>query len=357
MLNPKPILGLSGGAKVASLSYADLLKDLGPKLEIPKFEGGESVLECAIAYIECGWWILPIRRGSKNPGSILGEGWPQKSSRDVGQARSWFSQDSNLGIALHTGKSCAFVLDVDDYAELKHELRKILKSSRAPFQSTRSNDPERGHYIFSVPFHKKYSNSPGDLGKKWGEIRTGNSVIVVYPSSHEKASVGGRYTWAVSGEVPLVPDEISEKLREKKSSELSFSAVQTLEAAELESFIQSLNGSLAIELLQIRADNANHNFASGSRHNALVQFLLGGFIEARAGLYAAADLLDVALNLFLRVKPRDEWTSSREFLDVARWAAAAARQEPEEHLNQVRETGLALLQPGVKAWLKAVSNV
>jgi hypothetical protein len=342
---------------MTSLSYEDLLRDLGPRLEIPAFRGDESVLECALAYIECGWWILPIRKGSKNPGSILGDGWPQKSSSDIDQAQSWFGHGSNFGIAVHTGKSGAFVLDVDEYAELKTDMREIIKSSKAPFQSTRSNDPERGHYIFSVPSNKSYSNSPGGLGKNWGEVRTGNSVVVVYPSSHEKAIAGGRYTWVVSGEVPFLPDGISVKIREINRSHSDVASIHTLEDAELETFVRSLNGNLANELLQFRAENAHEKFASGSRHNSLVKFLLEGFIEARAELYAASDFLDIALKAFLRVKPREQWTSSREFLDVARWAAAAACLESEEDLHQVRETGLALLQPGVKAWLKAVSNV
>ena len=342
---------------MTSLSYADLVKDLGPTLKIPAFKGGETLLECANAYIDCGWWILPIRNGSKNPGSILGAGWPQKSSNDKGQAEIWFKNATDVGIALHTGKSKAFVMDVDAYKRLVAILRKVLKKSASPFQSTRSDDPDRGHYIFALPANTKYSNSPGALGKEWGEIRTGNSVIVAYPTTHVKADVGGRYKWIVSGDVPILPTDIASKLRKVYSTHGSIESVRTLDDEALEQFAISLNAEVAPELLQMRIKDSRLKFATGSRHNALIQLLLLGFTEARAGLYSATELIDLSLKVFLQYKPREEWTTSREFLDAVRWAAAAAQLESEETLVQVRETGLALLQPGVKEWLKAVSNV
>jgi len=99
---------------MSPLNFEDLLSDPNPKLVIPQFSGDESVRECAHAYLECGWWVVPVSKGTKNPGSILGKSWHQKSSNSHAQIDQWFAMYPERGIALHMGKSGAIAIDVDD---------------------------------------------------------------------------------------------------------------------------------------------------------------------------------------------------------------------------------------------------
>lgn len=342
---------------MTSISFAELVNPIIPKLSIPTFQGNESVLECAYKYADCGWWIVPIKKGTKNPGSILGKGWPELSSNAKIQLKAWFEDYPDRGIALHAGPSGAYICDVDEPEELSEILKKVLRDSPAPFQSTRANVEGRGHYVFLLPRGVKYSNSAGSLGSSWGEIRTGNSVIVAEPSIHEKAQEGARYKWLKGGEVPLLPEEISSKLSRKSGSATSYEVAVQLDDADLEAYVTSMDQALAPQLLQMRVEHFLPLFTIGSRHSTLNQFLLCGFLDSKAGLYSGIEMVGTALEMFLRVKPRHEWSTPNEFWGLVRWCASASQKCVGEELEQVRETGLALVQPGVQAWLKAVSNV
>jgi len=84
---------------------------------------------------------------------------------------------------------------------------------------------------------------------------------------------------------------------------------------------------------------------------------LFGFRDARAGLFPALAMLDAALKVFLRFKPKEEWSSQNEFWDLVRWTASASKTFSEEQLLEALELGRALASPGVTKWIKAVSNV
>jgi hypothetical protein len=132
-----------------------------PALKVPEVPQGD-VLSAAIAYAEAGWYVVPIKRGTKNPGSILGRGWQEQSSREPEQLKEWF-EGSDHGIALHVGRSGAVVFDVDHPDRLHERLRPYLGG--APFQSTRTEEPGRGHYVFGVPEGRDIGNGLGGLSK------------------------------------------------------------------------------------------------------------------------------------------------------------------------------------------------
>ncbi len=283
---------------MTSLSYSDLIADVNPSLSIPNLQNCKSVLECSQAYAECGWWIVPVTLGSKNPGSILGQGWPAKSTRDTNCLNEWFKGRNDRGIALHTGKSRALVLDVDHPSLLSPAVRKLLSNSGAPYQSTRFDSPGRGHYVFALPNGINYSNSANLLGRGWGEIRTGNTVIITEPTSHQKAKDGGRYKWSSIGDVPVIPKDLSSKLRVKAFNSGLSEASQALNDTELEEFLNGLTESLAPSLLEDRLAQRSSDFVNGSRHDALLHLLLVCLRDSRAGLYPASDLVESALNIF-----------------------------------------------------------
>jgi hypothetical protein len=81
-------------------------------LRIPELPPGVDNLAAALAYADAGWYVLPVKRGTKDPGSLVGKRWQDKSSRDPKVIAAWFA-GSDYGIALHCGRSGAVVLDVE----------------------------------------------------------------------------------------------------------------------------------------------------------------------------------------------------------------------------------------------------
>jgi hypothetical protein len=158
-------------------------------LTIPELDDHVDMLTAALAYAAAGWYVLPVRRGTKKPGSVVGERWQDKSSRDPKQIAAWFAGTTHE-LVLHCGRSGAVVFDVDDPGKLPKVLRRHLDA--APYQSTRPDVPGRGHYIFAMPAGRTLGNWLGRLPQGWGEIRGLNGVIKVFPSSHAD---GGRYRW------------------------------------------------------------------------------------------------------------------------------------------------------------------
>jgi len=179
---------------------------------------------------------------------------------------------------------------------------------------------------------------------------------MAYPSVHPDAPIGARYRWKSSGNLPVIPDEIACRLMPVRFSS-NIPDMARLGAGDLESLINSFTEAKAPALLRMRVEDTQAKFKVGSRHEALKKFLWFGFRDVRAGLYSGQDLVETALDVFLRFKPRDEWSSPGEFLDLVRWTAAASSVFSDEELELAQVRGIAYSTPGVAAWLKAVSNV
>jgi len=160
-------------------------------LSIPNLEPDVDILTAALAYTGAGWYVLPTDPAIdiKNPGSVVGKHWQDKSSRDPKQIAAWFA-GTDYGIALHCGRSGVVVFDVDNPDKLPDVLRRHLAT--APFQSTRPDVPGRGHYVFLQPPGRTIGNRPGRLGAAWGEVRGLNGVIIAAPTPHPE---GGLYRW------------------------------------------------------------------------------------------------------------------------------------------------------------------
>lgn len=192
--------------------------------------------------------MLPVKRGKrckKNPGSVVGKGWQRQSSRDPKVITAWFAGTEHL-IALHCGRSGVVVFDVDNPDKLPEVLARHLClppdtvwhggtppkmgidkefpieefvgainrkmgsltapppiAHVPPYQSSRPDQPGRGHYVFAMPLNRTIGNSGGRLGGDWGEVRGLNGVIIGAPSQH--SDKGGEYRWQRGG---LVPEEL-----------------------------------------------------------------------------------------------------------------------------------------------------
>ncbi|MFD1940522.1 bifunctional DNA primase/polymerase, partial [Nonomuraea mangrovi] len=297
-------------------------------LAIPDIDDEQDTLSAALAYARAGWYVLPVNQATKHAGSVLGKGWPAKSSRDTETIIGWFA-GTDYALALHVGRSGAICFDVDDPTELTPLLKAVLLNVQAPFQSTREHDPERGHYLYAVPDGRHLGNSNGQLGKTWGEVRGKNGIIIVAPSEHEKQADGGRYTWTRGGELPALPEVLAEQLPD--ASDASDAATDH----EVLAFLNAHTGNDRPELLNGVLSRWDAAIQAGeSRHGATLAATAWAMREAAAGLYpalTAAEKLSKYFGLTMLVSRDDaERTLSpsmarAEFQGILAWAIAQTR--------------------------------
>lgn len=291
-------------------------------LRIPTLRPTGTMLDAASAYAEAGWYVLPIDPTTKHPGSVVGNGWQDKSSRHPEQIRAWFN-GTNYGLAVHVGLSGAVVFDVDHpEAGLPEELERALRATPAPFQSTRDNNPRRGHYVFAVPEGKAYSNSTAGFGEQqgWGEVRGLNGIIVVEPTIHTEEH--GRYRWESKRRPPMLPDYLARKLREPGETKAADNDAVSAFLAEhegdeeparlermVEAFWRDVNGGM-------------------SRHQAMLRQACNAMREARAGLFPALKAASLLEEEFETALAGDR---PSEFASILAFAVGAANEsDPEE---------------------------
>ena len=293
------------------------------KLHIPEIAEDDDTLSAAIKYAKAGLYLLPVKRGEKHPGSIVGKGWQTQSSKDINQIAAWFA-GTDHNIAIHCGRSGLVVFDID-HPEHTAEIFEHLNT--APYQATRDmrTDPARGHYLFAQPAGRNLGNSNGNLGRDWGEIRGHNGVIIASPSQHPDPD--GQYRWIRTGLVPTLPDELADKLPDAEPADTAATDEQ------IATFIEQHTDSDDTGLLNgwIKAF-ANH-CERGSRHNGMVSVLAGALKEAAAGYFPAQVAVDTLRKLFIEAatraptggeRQRTAAEASREFAGILSWAAAQA---------------------------------
>lgn len=330
---------------MTTITYKDLFPAI-KKLVVPNVEANCTMLESALAWAENGFYVLPIDATTKNAGTVVGKGWPDKSSRDSQQIEKWFQTETPFGLAIHLGKSGAIAFDVDDPSQLPNRLREWIMLESVPFQSTRTGDPLRGHYIFATPEGSNYGNSKGKLKGAWGEVRGKNGIIVVAPTSHSKHADGGQYVWKRTGVVPLLPHALQRLLPEAR-----YQSTQSIDMAEADSFFANHSQNICEHALENRLTEGKSWFLRGSRHDACRDLLLVCMKDARAGLYSANTAVESIANLFVSIKPQDQWSSPREFIDMTLWAIAQVLPLPEGEIELHRESQLAINSPQIQDWI------
>ncbi|WP_157781288.1 AAA family ATPase [Gordonia terrae] len=282
--------------------------------------------DAAQAYAAAGFYVLPVKPGTKNPGSVVGKGWHEKSSRDPVVVRRWWGRNPDYGIALHVGRSGLVVFDLDKpLADLPDELVAALRQGVSQ-RSRRadSSNPDRGHYLFVNDGN--FGNSAGAFAQ-FGEVRGKNGVIIVAPTEH--VDNDGEYRWVKTGPVPRLPKRLRECLREASGVQAAPLARQ-----ELTDFLDSYVDSARPELLEVPLDKFSAMVAEGmSRHDALVKVIPMAYRDAMAGLYPAREATERLRAAFEdafrpddgdenELKGRRRRPDDREFQATAAWAAA-----------------------------------
>lgn len=252
-------------------------------LNIPEDINDLDPLAAALAYADAGWYLVPVnpRVGDgKHPGSVVGDGWPAMSSRDPKVIAGWFA-GTDYGIALHAGRSGAVILDVDEPDAVPEEVLLVMETTGCPYQSTRDDQPGRGHYLLANDTGRRISNSLGKLKttRKWGEVRGANGVIIVAPSVHP---AGGRYHWQRTGPLPGVPDYLAEALPDSTTPE------STATDAEIDKFLDTHTENTKPEALAGLVTALTTKLATGhSCHMSTLGVLTDAMSEAAAGYYDA----------------------------------------------------------------------
>jgi hypothetical protein len=298
------------------------------QLSIPAISEEDDTISAALKYAAGGFYVLPMSRASKHPGSILGKGWPAKSSRDPEEIVSWFA-GTDHSLALHVGRSGAVAFDVDHPEHTPEALSKAIITALPPYQSTRAHAPGRGHYMFAVPEGRTLGNGTGGLGKGWGDVRGLNGIVVVAPSVHEKTNQGARYLWEVTGPLPVLPKFVADLLND--AGDASDAATD----AQVRAFLDTYTASARPELLNGVMAQFAGALTTGSRHEALVITTAGALREAAAGMYPArlaagrifaafAEAMSVSRDGQERTRSKD--SARGEFLGVLAWSIGQLTQ-------------------------------
>lgn len=324
-------------------------------IAVPDLPPDTDTLAAALAYAGAGFYVGPVDPDTKAP--RLGRGWQEQTSRDGKTIAFWFS-GTDHGVFLHAGRSGVVVFDVDDPSQLPPELAKAIEEHGPPYQSTRPDQPGRGHYLFAVPDGRVFGNGRGSLGTGWGEVRGRNGLIVAAPTRHVG---GGRYEWRRSGPVPVLPPYLADRLPDAET------AVQAAPEAAVAAFLGDHDAASRPELLELSVAGWRRKVAAGeSRHDTTTGHLAGAMKEARAGLVSAQTAADTFESLFLDAVTREgeglrQGTSrslgqaQEEWRGLLGWAVGQAMAaDPEAVLARAKEllpdlTGSTLAAPAVPA--------
>lgn len=281
-------------------------------LTVPDIDPDTDTFTAACAYAKAGWYVVPVKHGTKHPGSVLGKGWQQQSTRDPQEiAALWLGTDH--GLALHCGRSGAVVLDIDNPDHLPPVIRD--NAGQPPTQQTRPEQPDRRHLVYTVPAGRRLGNGNGKLGGAWGEVRGQNGVIVVAPSHHPE---GGEYRWQATGVVPVLPEPIAELL--PNAEEVDADAATDQQVTE---FLTVHNTNTQPGLLGALVNRWHQQLAAGhSRHQTAVTLMCWAMDEAAAGIYPAAEATKKLRDLFMAAKTQPSDAGGRALMNAAQAARA-----------------------------------
>ena len=306
-------------------------------LHIPDGINDADTLTAALAYAAAGWYVLPVKPDTKHPGSVVGKSWPSLSSRGAKQVTAWFA-GTDHGIALHCGRSGAVVLDVDEPENVPDEVLLVMHDD-GPYQSTREDQPGRGHYLLANDTGRRIGNSLGKLGgdKKWGEIRGANGVIIVAPTPHPD---GGCYRWERTGTVPAIPDYINEALPDSLTPE------DTATDAQVKAFLDANSSGTFTEGISGLANALTAKIERGaSCHMSTLGIVTDAMAEAAGGLYPAREALKAIWPIYRKTVTTGTSTgrvltakeAKDSFAGILAWAVGQAPGNAARAVERVRD--------------------
>lgn len=307
-------------------------------LSIPDDINELDPLTAALAYAAAGWYVLPVRTGTKHPGSVVGDSWPALSCRDPKTIAGWFAGTSH-GIALHAGRSGAVILDVDNYDTVPDDVLAAIETTDCPYQSTRDDQPGRGHYLLANTTGRRIGNGLGRLATtaKWGEVRGANGVIIAAPTPHPD---GGHYRWQRTGAVPPIPDYIDDALPDSTTPD------DTATDTQVKAFLDLNNRGTLTEGITGLANALTAKLDRGaSCHMSTLGIVTDAMAEAAGGLYPARDALAAIWPIYRRTVTTGTSTgrtltakqAKESFAGIIAWAVGQAPANAQRAVQRVRD--------------------
>lgn len=297
---------------------------------IPEIGNDAENLSAALAYAANGIYVLPVARGTKNPGSRVGKVWQDKSSTDAETIIAWYAGTDD-GIAIDIGRSGLIVIDVDHPELMPDWLTRLIHTAKPPMQQTRPSVPDRGHYIFAQPPGRRIGCGRGKLTGMGLDIKGAGGVIIAAPTQHPEPD--GHYRWLVTGEIPILPFPLTEMLSDTAQAD---SAATDNEVAE---YIAAHTGNADPRIMSSWTRKFKREAAKGnSRHDSMVAILPAALEEAKAGYYPARDVTDLLREVFTQAmidppsqqdtRKLSEAAAYAEFQGILGWAVAQAASTP-----------------------------
>jgi hypothetical protein len=284
---------------------------------IPAFTGKETLKEAAHMWAAAGAAVIPLARGTKSPGKLLGVGWQHQATNDPAQVEAWFSRTDVGGIAIECGKSGVVVVDVD---------QNVVGVNGGVVEHTRGLDDLHAHRYFQMPEDKEIGNSKKGLDGFKGDVRGHGGCVVVYPTPHPD---GGQYIFrpeALGAEIPPLPEEIKAILPERSAEADPCSLQDALHALTEGS---SLRDDYLLTKYLERFDNRVSR--GESRHDAALKTMCNLFRDTLKGRAGEAEYEAVYNHIFdamtLRYDDRRAKTDGEARADLERctsWAYSQA---------------------------------
>lgn len=290
-------------------SLSEFWRDHHPETMSVPTSFGITLASAARTYADAGFVVVPTDPQTKHPGSILGNDWPSQATNNVDMAKLWWREHPNAGIGLVTGLSGVLAFDID-LDVLPPELSFL---QNAAVHLTRPGESQRGHYIYRTDEVFTSSRIKVD-GRVVGEIRSGNTIIVVSPTPHSK---GGLYQWMTTGEIPRLPDQARHFLTPDPTK-----AGVSMSVAD---FLDNYTADDQWSLLAMVASSFRRLIDQGENvHSAMHSKLCLAFKESAAKLYPARAAETVLRQEWLDAIAGSSTHDEREFDAMLPYAVEAA---------------------------------
>lgn len=173
-------------------------------------------LDAARAYTRRGWAVIPISHRSKNPGSLLGDGWQNTRMAEADLPKHFNGQPRNIGVIL--GEPSGGLADLDlDAREAVAVAPWLAPDTPAGFG--RPGKP-RSHRLYISPGapYRKFTD-PIDQATIL-ELRAGTGKQTIFPPSAH-AETGEPITWHTEGD----PAEVEAADLERYAREMAAAAL------------------------------------------------------------------------------------------------------------------------------------
>jgi Bifunctional DNA primase/polymerase, N-terminal len=166
-------------------------------------------LDCALAYCEAGWSVIPCRVTGKRS-LVRWRPW-QQMAPDPDQLRIWWGRWPKANLAVVTGRlSGVVVVDVDPRHRGDRALAELEREHGDLPWTAVVESPSGGHHVYLAHPGGRIANSASRIGL--GVDVRGDGGIALLPPSRR---MDGEYRWAVGGPatVPEMPAAWARLLR------------------------------------------------------------------------------------------------------------------------------------------------